>query len=348
MKTIVIQKYIPHYRYVFFNLLSKRVDLTVIHSDPTFNSNDVDFKVKFLPIKKLFLEIQFGLLQYISKEKPDYLVVMMDLHFFHVFLFGFFNIYKTKLIWWGPWITNFNLANRIRLFFMKKHPSILYCERHKIEFINKNIDPKKLFVSNNTIGLANRTKSFKSKIKDTVLFVGSLNERKGLIETLEIFNNIIDFIPKEVVFIIIGDGEIKYKIEDFIKNNPNLKTRIILKGKITNSDKLNDFFNRSLISISMNQAGLSVLHSFANGVPFLTLKNSISGGEKWNILNNSNGYLCKNKEEFKNKLIFYLNNPEACVKMGKKAYKYYDNNATPELMVSNFLKSYQYFNKTLY
>ena len=55
--------------------------------------------------------------------------------------------------------------------------------------------------------------------------------------------------------------------------------------------------------------------------------------------------MCKNKEEIKNKLIFYLNNPEVCVKMGKKAYKYYDINASPELMVSNFIKSYQYFNK---
>ena len=347
MKTIIIQKYIPHYRYVFFNLLSKRVDLTVIHSDLTFNVKDVDFKTKFIPAKKIFsLEIQYGLLKFISKEKPNYLVVMMDLHFLHVLMLGIVNFLKLKIIWWGPWITDSNLANRIRLFFMTKHPSILYCERHKTEFINKNIDPKKLFVSNNTIGVANRLESFKSKIKDTVLFVGSLNERKGLVETLEMFKNIIDFIPKEVVFIIIGDGELKYKIENFIQKNPNLKTRIILKGKITNSDKLNDFFNRSLISISMNQAGLSVLHSFANGVPFLTLENSISGGEKWNILNNTNGYLCKNKEEFKNKLTFYINNPEDCIKMGEEAYKYYDTNATPELMVSNFLKSYQYFNKT--
>ena len=91
-----------------------------------------------------------------------------------------------------------------------------------MEFINKNIDPKKLFVSNNTIGVANRLESFKSKIKDTVLFVGSLNERKGLVETLEIFKNIIDFIPKEVVFIIIGDGELKYKIENFKDLNKEL------------------------------------------------------------------------------------------------------------------------------
>lgn len=347
MKIIVIQKYIPHYRYIFFNLLSKRVDLTVIHSDPTFNDDDVDFRVKFLPIKKIFsLEIQYGLVKFIAKEKLNYLVVMMDLHFLHVLILGIVNFLKLKIIWWGPWITDSNLANRIRLFFMTKYPSILYCERHKMEFINKNIDQKKLFVSNNTIGVANRLESFNSKIKDTVLFVGSLNERKGLVETLEIFKNIINFIPKEVVFIIIGDGELKYKIENFIHKNPNLETRIILKGKITNSDKLNDFFNRSLISISLNQAGLSVLHSFANGVPFLTLENAISGGEKWNIKNDFTGYLCKNEQEFKKKLIFYINNPEACVKMGKEAYKYYNTNATPESMVSNFLKSTQYFNNT--
>ena len=345
MKTIVIQKYIPHYRYVFFDLLSKRVDLTVIHSDPTFNEDDVDFKVKFIPIKKLFLEIQYGLLKFIIKEKPDYLVVMMDLHFFHVFLFGMYNFFKEKIIWWGPWITDFNLANRIKLYFMKKHPSILYSEKHKIDFINRNINPKKLFVSNNTIGVSKRVKSFNHNKKNTILFIGSLNERKGLIEMLEIFKNNIDLIPNEVVFVIIGDGIIKNKIKSFIKNNSDLKSRIILKGKITNSDMLNKHFSRSLISISINQAGLSVLHSFANGVPFLTLENSISGGEKWNIKNDVTGYLCKNKKEFEYKLIHFVNNPEICIEMGKKAYNYYDTCATPDLMVLNFLKSFDYFKK---
>lgn len=347
MKTIIIQKYIPHYRYIFFKLLSESVDLTVVHSDPEFNKRDVDFKVKFIPIKKIyFLEIQYGLLKFISKEKPNYLVVMMDLHFLHVFILGIVNFLKLKIIWWGPWITDFNLANRIRLFFMKKYPSILYSENHKIDFINRNINPKKLFVSNNTIGVSKRVKSFNQNKKNNILFIGSLNERKGLIEMLEIFNNNIHLIPNEVVFVIIGNGIMKNEIKSFIKNNSDLKSRIILKGKITNSDLLNKHFSRSLISISINQAGLSVLHSFANGVPFLTLENSISGGEKWNIKNDVTGYLCKNKEEFKDKLIFYVNNPEICLKMGKEAYKYYDTYATPELMVSNFLKSYQYFNET--
>jgi glycosyltransferase involved in cell wall biosynthesis len=344
MKTIIIQKHIPNYRYVFFELLSKRVDLTVIHSDPTFNEKDVGFKVKFIPIKSfLFLEIQYGLLKFISIEKPNYLVVMMDLHFLHVLLLGIVNVLRLKIIWWGPWITNFNLSNRIRLYFMSKYPSILYSERHKTEFVNKNIDPNKLFVSNNTIGVSTRAKSFKYNTKDTILFIGSLNERKGLIETLKIFKNIINCIPKKIIFTIIGDGEMKHKIEHFIKINPVLKTRVFLKEKITNSEQLNIFFNRSLISISMNQAGLSVLHSFANGVPFLTLENSISGGEKWNIINNINGYLCANNTEFKDKLSYYVNNPQICIQMGENAYKYYNTKATPELMVTNFLKSFQYF-----
>ncbi len=345
MKTIIIQKNIPHYRYNFFELLSKRVDLTVIHSDPTFNERDVGFKVKFIPVKKIFfLEIQYGLLKFLSIEKPKYLVIMMDLHFLHVLLFGLFNFLKLKIIWWGPWITNFKLANRVKLYLMSKHPSILYCEKHKIEFINKNIDPKKLFVSNNTIGVENRLMSYKSKKKDTILFIGTLNERKGLIEILEIFKNIINSIPKKIVLLIIGDGYMKDKIEYFIKTNPVLKNRVILKGKISKSDKLNNFFNRSLISVSMNQAGLSVLHSFANGVPFLTLENAISGGEKWNIVNDINGFLCKDNIEFMNKLLYYINNPEFCIRMGKNAYKYYDKKATPELMVNNFLKTFQYYN----
>ena len=38
---------------------------------------------------------------------------------------------------------------------MTKAPIDSYtARRHKMDFINRNIDPKKLFVSNNTIGVA--------------------------------------------------------------------------------------------------------------------------------------------------------------------------------------------------
>ena len=55
------------------------------------------------------------------------------------------------------------------------------------------------------------------------------------------------------------------------------------------------FYNRAIMSISLNQAGLSVLNSFAHGVPFVTMNNAASGGEKFNIVNNYNGIFLNKK-----------------------------------------------------
>ena len=108
-------------------------------------------------------------------------------------------------------------------------------------------------------------------------------------------------------------------------------------GKITDIGVLSKFYFDAICSVSFGQAGLSVLQSLGFGVPFVTKKNAITGGEINNIINNYNGFLCEDSvESLSSKLVFLSNNIEHSMKMGENAFNYYSENCTIEKMSNGF------------
>ena len=65
--------------------------------------------------------------------------------------------------------------------------NILYTAKTKNDFINKGINGKNLHVANKTIDVKNDAKSFRSKVKNKIIFVGTLNVRKELDRSIEAF-----------------------------------------------------------------------------------------------------------------------------------------------------------------
>ncbi len=73
---------------------------------------------------------------------------------------------------------------------------------------------------------------------------------------------------------IIGDGpEFKVLYRYIIKNNFSHR---ILRGAIFDDYVLKNYFERAICLISPGQAGLTVLKSFAYGIPFVTKYNAIT------------------------------------------------------------------------
>jgi len=89
--------------------------------------------------------------------------------------------------------------------------------------------------------------------------------------------------------------------------------------------------------ISPDQAGLTVLQSFGYGVPFVTHKDAITGGERLNIVNGENGILFDSFDEITDIIKDCSQNPEKYIEMGKNAKKYYNENRTINHMVSGFI-----------
>jgi glycosyltransferase involved in cell wall biosynthesis len=339
MKKILIQyNFILHYRKAFFNELSRHYEVTVYHSgNKTVTEND-KYQEIIVPIKKIGpFYLQSGVLDAVKSDNYDIVIALFDVRWINTVLSIFFNK-NSKFIWWGAWITKSKIANFIRLFFTRKSfANVFYTNEARIDFINYGIDDYNLYVANNTFDVGKRIKSYENDLKNSILFVGSLDKRKQNDITITAFNNIINAIPKDINLIIIGDGSERKTLEELVLKL-NIEKRVIFKGKITHADKLQEYYKKAIVSISFGQAGLSVLQALGFGVPFLTKTNAISGGEKTNIKHNKNGIFCDdNILSLEENLKYLCNNIGFARDLGENAYQYYSDYCTIENMVQGFL-----------
>ena len=336
-KVLIIQEHIPHYRKSLFNLLAIDYDLTIMHS------SKVDFDEGCL-YHKIFLEyIKIGPFK-IQKQffthvfyGYDVIIAMSDFHWLLNILGVFFHPPKTKYIFWGFWFTDKYFIDKSKVFFANRaDANIFYCEKDRQSFLIKRVDSKKLFLANNTVEVSKRINASLHFEKKRILFVGTLDKRKELNILIKAFKLIEPIIDKVIILTIIGDGICKNELMH-LSQELNLTKRVEFKGQINNTDKLSLFYLDSFASVSYGQAGLSVLQSLAFGVPFITKVNAISGGEKTNIINNFNGFLCDGSvEDLSNKILALCQNVDLAKAMGRNAYNYYSENCTIENMAKGF------------
>ena len=107
-------------------------------------------------------------------------------------------------------------------------------------------------------------------------------------------------------------------------------------GRINNTDELARYYENAIASISYGQAGLSVLQSFAYGVPYITCEDAISGGEHKNIVHKVNGLLFDNQYSIEDAMHDLILDKDFALKLGKNAYNYYSKFCTIEEMAKGF------------
>ena len=287
-KVLIIYPYYHHYRTDVFNTLSNKVDLTVLHSGlSSFEENNSNIKFKEIIIPKYKIGpfiIRPSLFKF--TKGYDCYIILSDVKWISSVLFFLFNHKKHKLILWGNWFTNSKIANQLRIMLAKKAFSNIFYHQHtKNQFIKSGVNTKKCFVANNTIHVdQNQCKINKKRNK--ILLIGSLDSRKRIDLLIESFIKIHKLIP-HVTLDIIGSGDQMRYLRTIANSNEN----IIFHGRIENKQILSEFYNKAICEVSPMQAGLSVLQSLGFGVPFITHKDAITGGEIYNIIDGFNGFL---------------------------------------------------------
>ncbi|WP_417559000.1 glycosyltransferase [Mesoflavibacter zeaxanthinifaciens] len=337
-KVLFIYDNLLHYRVPLFNLLGDKYDFTVIHSGKKM-TNSENFRFREIIVKKNKIgpfTIRLGSLKFIFFKEYDAILYNLDIRWVLELVPLFLKYKSKKVIIWGAWFTDSIIANQIRLFFCKKYKSLYYCNTTRNEFVQKGVNIEKTFVANNTVEILSREKSFKYE-KEYILVIGSLNKRKKNDILIKAFSKVIKDIPQEINLIFIGKGAESNYLKK-LTFELNMLDRIKFLGEIIDHNLIKDYYKKSIISVSYGQAGLSVLQSFGFGVPYLTTKNAISGGEIYNIIDGYNGFLIDSKQKYLELILKKICiDKSLATNLGKNAYNYYSEFCTMDNMVQGFV-----------
>ncbi|RPD91726.1 glycosyltransferase [Aureibaculum marinum] len=351
-RVLILLHKIQHYRVPVFRIIAKHCKLTLASYEEEQVSlyKDEPFEVIFLPIK------QYGPIILHKKnihplvKKFDVVIGLMNLRTIDILSLPFNPFIKTKIIYWGIGVSaskdkafdNNKSYDFLRNFLFKRAKALIfYTEYAKNKYISYGFDKKSLFVANNTVEVLNIKNDLVVK-KDKLLFVGALHKRKGIIELLDCYLKAYLLVGESLYNLqIIGEGPEKDNIATFIKKN-HLNKKVKLLGGVYDQNTLKNYFMSSILCVSPNQAGLSVLTSMGYGVCFVTKNNAITGGEIFNLENNKTGVLYNNKNELINVIIDSYKNPNKYIKIGNAAKDYYYLNRKPKDMAKSIIDSINY------
>lgn len=332
-KLVIIQNRILHYRIPLFNALARVYDLTVVHSGEDFDISNAKFKVVKLSVRKFgTFQWQTYLSSEIKKISPDVVISIADIQWIGSLLLSF--TFPGKFVWWGFDKGRSKAAMFFKSLIIKQgNTCIFYNDAAKSHFdsLDKNGN---FFIANNTFDVGERVKAYEFEDKDSIIFVGSFDQRKRLADMIDAFGKLSQSHPS-LLFRLVGDGAVYKEIESWIEKK-KLNDRVILIGRVEDPKELRKLYQKAYHSVSFGQAGLSILQSLGFGVPFISSKNAISGGELCNIKDGYNGLLCDDDVPSLTSAMHYLLGEKA-IEYGRNSYNYYSEFCTIDNMVSSFV-----------
>jgi glycosyltransferase involved in cell wall biosynthesis len=154
---------------------------------------------------------------------------------------------------------------------LEKADKVMVVSNHlKNEILTSKIKPRDIEVTYNPVN----TGLFcikPGRIREKkIVFAGRLDNFKGGFRTVKAFSIIAEKLPGWTLT-IIGDGEDKKSIEEFISEKPELVNRIFLTGQIS-KEEIADSFNSSSFFVfpSLHESfGLVIAEAMACGLPVI-------------------------------------------------------------------------------
>lgn len=339
IKVLILYNKIFNYRIPIFELLATKYDLTVAYSIGDNLPENHSFKLIKLPIYKLKGLVLHKNNIYKLCSNFDVVIGLGNIRWLNINILPFVKKKRFKFIFWTIGVSTekgFDVDskwNKIRNYIYNKADAILlYSDYPKNLMINSGIPESKLFVAHNTTYVNLDLVNVNSENKNSLLFIGSLQKRKGIFDLLEAYKAVYLLNIPIPTLNIVGGGEEYDNICNWI-HTYNLSNKILMHGPIYNDKIKAVFFNNALACISPKQAGLSVLESMGHGVPFVTSKTAITGGELFNITHNYNGLIIEDVGQLKEIIKYIYTKKETFLEMGENALSFYRNNRTIEHMV---------------
>lgn len=334
-KVLILYNKLFHYRIPIWNILAEKCNLTVAYSiGDVPDGLEMKFNVMYLPIKKTgpFI-IHNNNIRKIAK-RYDVIIAYGNIAWLKLTFLPWFN--RTKVVYhtigvsasYSKGYDERHEWDRIRAFFYNKADALAFYTQYPIEkYEHLGIKREKMFEAPNTVEVIPVKDGVK---RNSILFIGTLYRAKGLQLLLDAFSELKDSCNLPVLN-VIGNGPDYNYTKQWIEDH-GLQELIKLEGAIYDIGIKAVFFSKAIACISPKQAGLSVLESMGYGVPFVTTRDAITGGELFNIHNGKDGVILDHESQIKSAIIDISENPDKYISMGLEAKKFYDENRTPQHM----------------
>ncbi len=303
-KLIIIQTVAPDYRALFFESIKENLN----DRFELFAGNE-SFETSILTKSKIYKKIrnhfflkrkflfQTGIWHLLLSN--NVLVLEMNPRILSNWIFLIMRKLtgKETVLWGHAWPRNGkNSKSDILRNMMRKLSTkiIVYTLQQKKELQSKMPD-KQIFAAPNSVFKAEKMIASLQENPLNLIYVGRLVAEKKIFFLVKAFHKSINKIPKKAKLLIVGDGNEKNRIEQYIKEN-HLKDRVHLLGHISDYKKLKELYASSIFSISPGYVGLSVTQSFGFGVPMLISKNENHSPEIEAVIENENALLFKTND----------------------------------------------------
>lgn len=319
---------LPDYRRSLFSELSEdqRINFEIVcgksspylflkNYTPTENTKVTYIQNKYFKIGKTTLTWQRNVLKTILNRKPNCAIMLgVDPTIISNFpLFIYLKLIGVKILWWSHGTLGHQglLGKLFRIFFYRLSDGILLYNGDGFKrLINCNIDRKKLFVVNNCINDESYKKplinSIDKKIK--IIFSGRLETRKKLellIKAIKIFKERKILVELD----IIGSGPSQSLLKTLVYDN-NLEKEVTFHGALYGKDA-DMLISNANVGVIPGDAGLSVIHYMARGIPVITNNNLKGHGPEVSaIYNGKNGYFFEdnNPNDLVDKILLTIKN----------------------------------------
>ncbi len=180
-----------------------------------------------------------------------------------------------------------------------------YMEGEYQSILGKKLQKEVHVISNGVDNsLFGQVQSRDTKSNKTIIFVGAVKKRKGVIETLRAISSYIKKYKENISYIIAGDKTAEPDYVDIVIKeikNLGLEDKVSLVGSVSKSD-LDSLYSKAdlLISLPIQKGsffegfGLVYLEANAHGVPAI---GSTKSGARDAILDGFSGYLVDSQDE---------------------------------------------------
>lgn len=245
--------------------------------------------------------VYYHLMKAILSSHPD--VLFMPAEKKYIPIIAFLSILKKLfhfrfISYCHPLVGQNNRRRRInilwtRLIFSRFDRIVFYTEEACKWAVRNSILPgHKAYFANNTLDTATIWSHycFEINISDpkTILFIGRLIENKQIHTLFDYFRRLKQRLP-EVQLIVIGDGPEGAHVEDFIRNERG----VIWRGALVDEQAIARDMKSAHVVFVPGATGLSIVHAFAYGKPYITLSGSKHGPELSYLIDGINGMLLR-------------------------------------------------------